>query len=240
MRVVDPVGGSPDLDAYFRNYEKYFRDLKHYSGHLRRLTAGYSRGDGQDELRRAFTAVVRSVAAMQHELRAESGAQTPVFAHEGEYAGLFRDALVLLSFGLCLRATRSEMSVVLDNCERGDPLIETLAAAAEPNLAQPFTEPYFYPFFDGLYDAIRKSGVDRERDIADYLKRWYDDKMDGFSFKDAHLEKDSSYIGYWCVEAAGIVAALAIDDRRFASHPHYPRDLVSFYVSGSFQRPRAV
>lgn len=230
MRVVDPVAGPPDLEAYFRDYEKYFSDLKHYSGHLRRLIAGYSRGDGPDELRRAFAIVVERVAAMQRELRAEGGRETRVFAHDRKYAGLFRDSLVLLSFGLCLRGTREDMSVVLDNCERGDPLIETLAKAVSPDLAEAGVEPFFYPFFDRLYDAAMKTDVQREQCIADYLSGWYNDKMEGFTFKDAHLNQDASgYVGYWCVEAAGVVAALGIDDRRFASHPHYPKDLVGFY-----------
>jgi hypothetical protein len=232
VRVTDPVGGPPDLEAYFRDYEKHFSGLKHYSGHLRRLVAGYSRGDGPDELRRAFAVVVQRVAAMQDELRAEGGRETRVFAHEGTYAGLFRDALVLLSFGLCLRGTRQDISVLLDNCERGDPLIETLAAAAAPDLAHAVTEPVFYSFFDRLYDAAMRRDVQREQCIADYLSGWYDDKMEGFAFKDAHLNEDaSSYVGYWCFEAAGVVAALAIDDRRFASHPHYPKDLVGFFVA---------
>jgi hypothetical protein len=125
------------------------------------------------------------------------------------------------------------MSILLDNCERGDPLIETLAAAAEPDLASPFTQAAFYDIFDGLYDAIPESGVDRERSVGHYLERWYDDKMSGFPFKDGHLERDASaYVGYWCFESAGVVSALAIDDRRFASHPHYPKDLVAFYRRG--------
>ncbi len=53
--------------------------------------------------------------------------------------------------------------------------------------------------------------------------------MKGFSFHGTHLVKHSGYPGYWCVEAAGVVAALGIDDSSFADHPHYPRDLVTFF-----------
>ncbi len=70
----------------------------------------------------------------------------------------------------------------------------------------------------------------RERSIAEYLKVWYSERMEGFVFKDMHLVRDpSAYIGYWCFEAAGVVAALGIDDASFSSHPHYPKDLVASY-----------
>ena len=66
--------------------------------------------------------------------------------------------------------------------------------------------------------------------IATYLAVWYQERMEGFSFKDLHLEApDAGYVGYWCFEAAGVVAALKIDDSSFSSHPHYPKDLVVFY-----------
>ena len=78
-------------------------------------------------------------------------------------------------------------------------------------------------------DAIDAPEASRASCVGRYLEHWYDVKMDGFSFKDTHLEGNSGYVGYWCVEAAGIVAALGIDDRSFADHPHYPRDLVAFF-----------
>jgi len=232
VRVVDPIGGLPDLDRYFRDYEQYFGGLKYYSGKLRRLMAGYSRGDDPVELRRAFSVVITSVAAVQHELEAKGERETRVFAHQGKFAGPFRDALVLLSFGLCLRAPRSELLVVLNNSERGDPLIETIAGAACADLAQPLTQPAFYWVYDGLYDALARSGDERERSVGEYLERWYVEKMVGFAFKDEHLQPDASgYVGYWCFEAAGVVAALAIDAKRFALHPHYPKDLAAFALT---------
>ena len=54
--------------------------------------------------------------------------------------------------------------------------------------------------------------------------------MDGLTVKDTHLTEDKAdYVGYWCFEAAGLVAALDINDETFADHPHYPKDLVAFY-----------
>ncbi len=91
MRVVDPVG-APNLDLYFRNYDEYFRNLRNYPQHLRRLIAGYSRGDSADELRPAFSVVVEKVAMMQKKPTSNNGEVALVFVHHNEYPEVFRDA----------------------------------------------------------------------------------------------------------------------------------------------------
>ena len=230
MRVNDPIGGVPNLALYFSNYASYFQGLEHYSYHLQRLIAGYSRGDGVDDLRREFTRVVESVAATQKDSTEKFGPSALVFAHQGKYAEIYRNGLVALCFALCLRAGEREVSTLLQSCERGDSLLETVAAAAAPEQRQPSAAPAFYPYFDLLYDALTESEAGREACVAEYLKVWYRDRMKDFAFRDLHLEADNSaYVGYWCFEAAGVVAALAIDDSTFRAHPHYPKDLVEFY-----------
>jgi len=230
MRVTDPIGGVPNLALYFSNYETYFQGLEHYSYHLQRLIAGYSRGDGVDELRRTFSIVVKSVAATQKDSTEKFGPSALVFAHKGKYAEIYRNGLVTLCFALCLRAGEQEVATLLQSCERGDPLLEAIVAVAAPEQKHPSAAPVFYPYFDLLYDALSTPEVEREACIAQYLEVWYRDRMKDFSFRDLHLEPDNSaYVGYWCFEAAGLVAALAIDDRTFHDHPHYPKDLVAFY-----------
>jgi hypothetical protein len=232
MRVHDPVGGPPDLDRYVRDYETYFSKVDHFSHHLRRLIAGYSRGEDLNELRTFFSFVIQKVDESEHSLQAKYGGDDHLFKHQGKWGERFRDALVLLTVGLCLRATREEIANVLSLCDRGDPLIETLAAAAAPGMEMPTADPAFPTIYDGLYAALRTSGTEREQCIRNYLAVWYQEKMEGFGFKDDHLLKDQAdYVGYWCFEAAGIVAALNIDDSSFSDHPHYPRDLVAFYRS---------
>jgi len=230
MRVKDPIGGVPNLASYFRNYETYFQGLQHYSYRLQRLIAGYSRGDGVEQLRRAFSSVVEGVAATQDDATEKYGPSTLVFAHKGKFAEIYRNGLVCLTFALCLRAPEPEVATLLESCERGDPLLETVAAAAAAGLRHPAAEPVFYRCFDLLYDALAAPEPARETCVARYLDLWYKDRVKDFSFHDLHLEPDSSaYVGYWCFEAAGVVAALDIDDGSFRSHPQYPKDLVAIY-----------
>jgi PoNe immunity proteins (PoNi), C-terminal len=230
MRVCDPVGGKPDLNRFFYDYERYFRVLDGYHHHLRYLIAGYSRGDQSNELSAAFSFAVAKLVEADEASRRAYGDDKRKLSHQGLYAELFRASLIFLTFGLCLRAPQNDIEAILRCGDRGDPLIETLARAAAPGSEKRFDTPAFYDTFDGLYDALRVAPQERENNIHRYLGRWYSVKMEGFSFKGEHLSADQpDYVGYWCFEAAGIVAALGIADRRLAGHPHYPRDLVAMY-----------
>lgn len=231
-RVHDPIGGQPDLDRYFAAYDRYFHDLAGYEPHLQRLVACYSRGDGPAELRASFSVAVAKLVAADAKSRASYGPTKRIFAHQNRFATVFRDALVFLSFGLCLRAPRAEVEAVLQCCDRGDPLLEVLAHAAAPGTEELAGPPGYYELFDRLYDVVTAPEGERSRSIEEYLEVWYVEKMTDFPFKDQHLLVDQPhYVGYWCFEAAGMVAALGIDDAAFADHPHYPRDLAASYRS---------
>jgi hypothetical protein len=230
MRVHDPIGGPPFLERFFQDYDAHFHDLPHYTHQLQHVIARYSRGDVLEELRQEFPRLVRKIVLSDEMSRKRFPNQDRIFVHRGRLLERFRDALVVLSLGLCLRASKADIDSVLALCERGDPLLETIADAAASGLAAPIGEPSFYETFDGLYEALRVAPPDRERRVRDYLEVWYGVRMEGLSMKGKHLlEGRTGYVGYWCFEAAGVVAALKIDDQTFAHHPHYPRDLVAFY-----------
>jgi Domain of unknown function (DUF1911)/Domain of unknown function (DUF1910) len=232
MRVSDPIGGPPDLEQFFRDYE-HFRELTHYSYQLRHLIARYSRGDSMGDLRREFPELVHKIAMSDSLALEKFPSADHIFVHRGRFVESFRDAIVVLSIGLCLKVSSEEIADVLKYCEHGDPLLETIAGAAL-KIPMPTAAPAFYDTFDRLYDALKADGPTRERCVREYLDVWYSVKMEGLSLKDKHLvEGRVDYVGYWCFEAAGVVAALDIDDRTFASHPHYPRDLVAFFRAGA-------
>jgi len=199
--------------------------LPGYHHPLRRLVAGYSRGDSPDELRPALDVVVAKATEADQRLRAENEAFR-VFGHEGRFAEALRDSLVLLTYGLCLDAPPDTIAAILACCERGDPLLESIARAAAPGLELPAGPPAFPKDFDGLYEAFALTGDLRAKRISAYLDVWYAKRMRQFSFHGAHLHARTDYVGYWCTEAAGVVAALALDDWRFVHHPHYPHELV--------------
>jgi hypothetical protein len=225
MRCCDPVGGKPDLPRFFDAYDNHFRVLPGYHHHLRRLLAGYSRGDEAEQLRLAFDHVVEGARGENARLRTEN-VEYRVFGHQGHFSQPYRDALVIMSFGLCLDAPPATIAEILDCCERGDPLLELLARAAAPGLELPAGPPVFPKVFDGLYEAATLSGDACAKRISAYLDVWYSKRVNKFSWYGDHVHARTDYVGYWCVEAAGVVAALAVEDWRCAEHAHYPRDLV--------------
>ncbi len=229
MRVRDPVGGPPDLPRFFTAYDRHFARLPGVRHALQRLIACYSCGDSAAGLRDALDLVVGKAAVRNAEL-AQEGAGHTLFADQGVFPEQLRDALVVLGFALCLRAPHDTIDAILACCQRGDPLLEMLARAAAPGVEHPAGPPRFPAVFGELYDALKLSGAARELRIGHYLEVWYAERMEGFSFKGDHLQTDQpDYVGYWCVEAAALVAALDIDDTLFRDHPHYPRDLVAMY-----------
>ena len=233
IRVKDPVGGVPDLARFFRSYEAHFAGLDHYSYQLRHMTARYSRGDSLGDIRREFPELIHKIALTEKMNMENYPDGVHVFEHRGRFAESFRDALVVLSLGLCLQVSEVEIATILSYCERNDPLLETIAGAAAPGLKKPMGAAAFYDLFDRLYDALNTAAGEREQCVREYLNVWYSKKMDGLSVKDTHLtEGQADYVGYWCFEAAGVVAALNVNDETFADHPHYPKDLVAFYREG--------
>ncbi|HWI15043.1 MAG TPA: PoNe immunity protein domain-containing protein [Burkholderiales bacterium] len=230
MRVRDPLGGVPDLTRFFDAYERSFRELDDYAVHIDRLIAGYSRGDDKGGLTAAYSTVLDKLELNQRRTQERSGSNERALEHKGKFSEIFWIGLMLLSFGLCLRVSRSDISRLIACCERGDRLFEALVASAAPGLEQKPSAEAFRDVFGKLYEALSASPDRRALCVHDYLQAWYVQTIDGFSFKDVHLEPDPlRYVGYWCFEAAGLVAALDIDDSAFAGHPHYPRDLVRLY-----------
>jgi hypothetical protein len=225
MRCNDPEVTRSVLDRAIGEYEKHYSGLIEYGVHLRWWIARYSRGDSLEALREAFGIVAHKVQETGELERSRFGAGYRSFGYRPTDIERFRTALVLLSIGLCLRSPPVQIRNVLDWCERGDPLLEAIAHAALPSETPPQALPAAFPQeFDGLYAALAAAPSRRAALIADYLSVWLDSRMNGFGFKVGERK-----IGYWCFEAAGLVATFNIDDDSFASRPHYPRDLPAYY-----------
>lgn len=210
------------LDEVIQRYETHFTGLPDYNDHLKWLVARYSRGDEVADIAASFAVVVDKAVETDRLNRQQYKTTTPYFTHAGKYATLYRDALVLLSLAVCLKAPPTAVRRLLDCCERGDPLIELLArAGGEQPMAT--TAPAFPHFFKELYAAPGADSAQRAGCIEAYLADW-PQRFDEFGF--LLMQEDA---GYWCFEAAGVVAALSIDDGTFARRAYYPRDLVAYY-----------
>jgi hypothetical protein len=219
LRCRQP-GVTPErLNAEISRYEEYLEELPPYLPALRSWIARYSRGDTVAVLRDEFGKVADHVERDGRGTQERSGEGGLLFTYGPGSLGVYRDALVLLSIARCLRL-RDATRTVVRWCERGDELIETLAQTEgkQQGVVRPFPEE-----FDGLYAALGAPTRTAAADLVrQYLGVWLGERMDEMGFKIAE-----EGLGYWCFEAAGVVAALDLDDSSFADDPLYPRDLVA-------------
>jgi hypothetical protein len=223
LRTRDPDVTSADLHRVVTEFEEHFRHLPPYDTHLRWWIARYSRGDAIAALRADFPKVVDQVEREGRTARERDGAGALLFSFGPGQVGRYRYGLVLLSIALCLRQPGST-DALLRWCQRGDPLVERLAQAGGAPPVEHRVPPPFPAQFDGLYAALEATPTAAVGILRDYVAVWCDQRMEGMGFK-----LSQRHIGYWCFEAAGLVAAQGIDDRAFAAQPHYPADLVAFY-----------
>jgi Domain of unknown function (DUF1911)/Domain of unknown function (DUF1910) len=227
LRCHQPGVTRQGLDREIEIFEKHLRTVPTYAVHLRWWIARFSRGDDLTALREDFASVVDQVDREALLATRGGGDVSAFFAYDRGFIGRYRHALVLLSIALCLGLPDLARRV-LYRCQRGDALIERLARANGAPQARSEASPPFPEEFDGLYAASDAPTQAAAADaIRQYLPIWLGKWTDDMDFKVA-----DEGLGYWCFEAAGVVAALDLDDNAFADEQVYPRDLVAFYREG--------
>ena len=208
---------TPDLKAVSSSGAAWLRAQEFY--------ARYSRGDSDEDLRATFAtwledaetaAVEKAVPAAQ---RLRDAQDVP-----GGILSFYVSRLWLVAVGCALRVDDETFRRVARAVEplRGDRLISSLLTTRDE--AVPVSTTDWHPKrFAALADVFTSG--DRPAAVAAYLDGWYP-RMKGLEWWDGHRFLDKvHYVGYWSFEAAGVVAALGIDDAAFRSQEYYPADL---------------
>ncbi|WP_339108534.1 PoNe immunity protein domain-containing protein [Thioclava sp. GXIMD4216] len=83
--------------------------------------------------------------------------------------------------------------------------------------------------YHNLWLAIDPEEPDfaRPHHLGKFLKGWYDEMATELAAQTTRAEdlgENSTYVGYWCLEAAAASVAFGIDDTQLRDHPHYPAD----------------
>jgi hypothetical protein len=187
-----------------------------HASHQRLAIACYSQGQPLGVVRDEVTLALEALSTMIE------GTPDEPFALRGRDD--YFSALWLLSLGYTLGVERTQLMHVVETVgNRGkDALYEALLAAAtfESYPAATVLHPRPYKL---LFDAVQANPELRPRLTRGYLDRYYTQSR-GAYWWGSH-ERGSPYVGYWCLEVAAFVRALAIPDSEFADHPFYPRDL---------------
>jgi hypothetical protein len=209
-----------DLIASADTTPEHRRQLRHtvYRRELEQLITRYSRGEPIEALRVAYPKVIEALAEYQR--------QAGGSAHDFDHFDAYVLALWITSLAILLGVDDSDARRAvqeLDNEGRDcvfDRLVALRSAGRTPTATVMYPNPY-----QPLRDALDASGDEQTRLIEDFLARWYDGMGPAY-WHGSHRRRDAGYFGYWCFELAAFVKGLGIDDRAFANHPHYPRDLV--------------
>ncbi|MCG7626734.1 DUF1911 domain-containing protein [Epibacterium sp. MM17-32] len=67
----------------------------------------------------------------------------------------------------------------------------------------------------------------RPHHLKKFVDGWYDEmasELAAQTTRGENLGENSTYVGYWCLEAAAASVAFGIDDRELRDHPHYPAE----------------
>ena len=83
--------------------------------------------------------------------------------------------------------------------------------------------------YQNLWLAIDPEEPDfaRPHHLKKFLDGWYKEmatELAAQTTRAENLGENSTYVGYWCLEAAAAAVVFGIDDADLRSHPHYPAD----------------
>lgn len=180
----------------------------------------YSRGDAVDTLPALLPPAIDALAAYQAEEMHEP--------FDIESIDDYQTALWLVSLAILFKlpSSKNEQLIRLINCNGKDALLDTLITCVTSSDLQ--TAQLKHPkLVQHLFAATQSAQPDRAEHVRRFLQSWYRDRSDAY-WHDNHKGPDGGgFFGYWAVEAAGVVAAFAIDDSSFRTMPYYPADLVS-------------
>lgn len=153
--------------------------------------------------------------------------------------GLFHydEILWMLSIGFLLKIPNAqflELVGTIDQDHIKDKLFEFIISAKIPSRHKLDQESYQYGMllFGKLRDALdQEDKIKAEQLVKNFLEKdWYKEHKDT-GWYNSHNSKFNIYAGYWCFEAAAVVAIMELDDSSFRDNQYYPKDLVDYYRS---------
>ncbi|MBB3142755.1 PoNe immunity protein domain-containing protein [Halomonas organivorans] len=238
---TDPVNRLPD--------DRVRSAWQLFEGSLYGLIARYSQGDALESLPPLLDEVLR-----RREQLAEYGDKLPErqqvmrrsleqFDSRFETFDTYLYHLWWWSLAVCLDVNedyRRRMLAVTGNVGQ-DALFDRLAQALGDR-DRPQADRLNYPHLHApLLEAIEAPATLRPHVLKRFLDGWYAG-CEAAAWYDNHLKEDDEfeltdfYVGYWCFEAALVVALYDVDDTELCHHPCYPADLAAQYRASTTRR----
>jgi Domain of unknown function (DUF1911)/Domain of unknown function (DUF1910) len=190
---------------------------------LQSLIAGYSIGHSLDELKSSIGGVIDS---WEKSLSFKGSSKIDL-----RYLDNYVRSVWLLSLGIIFNIHQGDWNrlLVCIGSEGQDNLVEKLIACRTPG-RQRSNRLIHKNIYSDLYKATESKSY---LDVQQFLSSWYD-KMDDIGWHDCHKGPEGGgYVGYWAIEAAGVVAAFDIDHSKLKGIKYYPFDLAEYAKKGA-------
>jgi hypothetical protein len=188
------------------------------------LILRYSRGEEIAAIAEGFPAVIES---WERYLKMEGHQPTTLDQDINDYVC----ALWLVSLAILFAVKKDVFERLLACIGRPgqDALLERLIASRVAG-RPPADELLFPKPYEALLQAIDAPPAEQMALFRKFLKAWYPamGSADAYWHNSHKGPGGGGYFGYWCIEAAGVVAAFKIDDSGFRDSPNYPKDLASY------------
>jgi len=182
------------------------------------IRVSYIRGDTRDAMRILFRRFVDVL--WESEVCNQKGERNT--ANDVNLTSL-QFSLSAIAFGEGLGFSKKDLEAVARSIPTGrDQLIDSIMAVYQSD--RTIYEKLYKPgVYRKLLDVLSAPREKQPGLILKYLNNW-----------EKALQKDGrwgshqrpTYDGYWCYEAAAVVAAFDIDDSSFIDHEYYPSDLM--------------
>ena len=138
--------------------------------------------------------------------------------------------LDLISYGVCFGCPKEITYIIaemVDHSKLHDAVIDRMLNLTGIDDCTPREKIRFNLYKYLLPAFLTEDKAEAAQCISGYFKKWYTSfrRMGLFNDEQLTCEDRTSYLGYWCFEAAGTVKILGLDDSSFLDSPYYPKDL---------------
>jgi hypothetical protein len=195
---------------------------------LERLIAIYSSGESLETMRAEYNSTLKLMEEGWHDTVVKFKMGRPQIVYDKYFANHYCYMIWMLSLAILLRVSEREITILKTIIDKGSIDDDLIHFLLQDNFPNP-TRNGYKPFKSLL---AKNTDETNKNDVKKYLDKWYQNTnlLTWHNYKSS-IETSKYYYGYWCFEAAAIVALLDLDDSSFRENQYYPKDLVDYYRS---------
>ncbi len=217
----------------------YIANSNIFMHNLQILVAQYSKGEDFATLENQCTKCIMQLSTGWDDRLTKFRKGKPEIVYNYYYNNHYYYMMWLICFAVLLNVPNAILQIIEDILLRDKIEDELLYYIISSNTKKKYTykEGNIYKPSKHLYHKNSINNLTSSH-VKKYLSNWYK-RTDQFTWHGSgdnleevvKLNNVYPYFGYWCFEAAAIVAIQNIDDSPFREHEHYPKDLVEYYRS---------